>query len=366
MATTLPLESVATLQPLARWLPHLRDVPRLALTTLPTPVEPLERLGRVAGIAPPWIKRDDRSAPLYGGNKPRKLELLLGAACAGGRRRVLTFGGIGTHHGIATAVAARAAGLATTLVLVPQPVTPHVQRCLRILHALGAELHLARGTPDAVRQGLGLLARGWLRREPLALIPIGGTSVLGALGYLNAGLELAEQVAAGTLPEPATVFVPLGSGGTVAGLLAGLRLGGLSSRVVAVLVTDILPPSHRRLLRLARACLARWAPSNRVVLSAHDLEIERGFIGAGYGAPTHEADAACRLLVDAEGIPLETTYTGKCLAALLRRAAVTIVRDRPILFWDTFSSIEPAMNEALPEPDALPAPFQRFFRDATR
>jgi D-cysteine desulfhydrase len=365
MPAPLPLESVATLQPLARWLPHLHDVPRLPLTTLPTPVEPLERLGRVAGIAPPWIKRDDRSGLLYGGNKPRKLELLMGAACARGRRRVLTFGGIGTHHGLATAVAARAAGLAATLVLVPQPVTPHVQRCLRLLHALGAEMRLARGVPDAARQGLGILVRGWVRGEPPALIPTGGTSVLGALGYLNAGLELAEQVHAGLLPEPTAIFVALGSGGTVAGLLAGLRLGGLSSRIVAVLVTDILPPSRRRLLRLSRACLARWAPAARVTLSAHDLEIERGFIGDGYGAPTREADAAGRMLADAEGIPLETTYTGKCLAAMLRQAAERM-RGQPLLFWDTFSSTEPSnVPSPLPPPDQLPRPFHRFFAGTT-
>ena len=365
MSAPLPLESVATLQPLARWLPHLHDVPRLPLTTLPTPVEPLERLGRAAGIAPPWIKRDDRSGLLYGGNKPRKLELLMGAACARGRRRVLTFGGIGTHHGLATAAAARAAGLAATLVLVPQPVTPHVQRCLRLLHALGAEMHLARGAPDAARQGLAILVRGWARGEPPVLIPTGGTSVLGALGYLNAGLELAEQVDAGLLPEPSAIFVALGSGGTVAGLLAGLRLGGLSSRVVAVLVTDILPPSHRRLLRLSRACLARWAPAARVTLSAHDLEIERGFIGDGYGAPTPEADAAMRMLADAEGIPLETTYTAKCLAAMLRQAAERM-RGQPLLFWDTFSSTEPANTPSpLPSPEELPAPFHRFFAGAT-
>jgi D-cysteine desulfhydrase len=226
-------------------------------------------------------------------------------------------------------------------------------------------MHLARGTPDAARQGLAILIRGWVRGEPPGLIPTGGTSVLGALGYLNAGLELAEQVDAGLLPEPTAIFVALGSGGTVAGLLAGLRLGGLSSRVVAVLVTDILPPSHRRLLRLSRACLARWAPAARVTLSAQDLEIERGFVGGGYGAPTPEADAARRLLLDAEGIALETTYTAKCLAAMLRQAAAR-TSGEPLLFWDTFSSTEPSTAPSpLPSPEALPVPFHRFFAEAT-
>src|SRR5262245_13554409 len=355
---SLALDSVATLEPLAHWLPHLRALPRLPLTALPTPVAPLERLGRAAGIAPPWIKRDDLSGVIYGGNKPRKLELLLGAAGARGRGRVLTFGGLGTHHGLATAACGRAGGLATTLVLVPQPITPHVQRCVRLLHALGAELHLARGPLDAARQGVGLLARGWLAGEPLALVPTGGTSVLGALGYLNAGLELAEQVRAGLLPEPSAVFVALGSGGTAAGMLAGLRLAGLRSRVVAVLVTDILPPSPRRLLRLARACLDRHAPGSAAIVREGDLEIERGFAGPCYGAVTPEATAARHALEESEGITLETTYTGKCLAALLHRAPA-MPDGGPLLFWDTFSSGEPSnLPEHLPHDETLPPAFR--------
>jgi D-cysteine desulfhydrase len=355
----LALDSVATLAPLARWVSDPASLPRVPLTTLPTPVEPLERLARASGIAQLWIKRDDASGTLYGGNKPRKLELLLGAARARGRRRVLTFGPIGTHHGLATAICGRAAGLDTTLVLVPQPVTPQVQRCLRLLHACGAELHLASGVPDAARRGLALLARGWLRGEPLEVIPTGGTSSLGALGYVNAGLELAEQVRGGLLPEPAAIFVPLGSGGTVAGLVAGLRIGGLASRVVGVLVTDILPPSARRLLRLARSCLARLGPAARgVALSTDDLEIERGFVGSGYGAVTPEGEAAGRLAEHHQGIALDSTYTAKCLAALLHHGTSRTLRGKPLLFWNTFSSVEPAVAPA--PPGSLPAPFRRF------
>src|SRR6516225_5369875 len=103
----LALDSVATLAPLAHRLRHPERLPRVSLTTLPTPVEPLERMARVSGVAPLWIKRDDATGRLYGGNKPRKLELLLGAALARGRRRVLTFGALGTHHGLATTICAR-------------------------------------------------------------------------------------------------------------------------------------------------------------------------------------------------------------------------------------------------------------------
>jgi D-cysteine desulfhydrase len=358
----LPLDSVATLEPVARWLPSPADVPRIALTTLPTPVERLPRLGQRAGVAALWIKRDDLSGRIYGGNKPRKLELLLAAARARGTRRILTFGGIGTHHGLAATACGNAAGLSTTLVLVPQPVTTHVQRTLLQLHALGADLRLARGPVDAARIGLGILARGALGGEPVTLVPAGGTSVLGALGYLNAGLELAEQVRAGVAPEPAAVFVALGSGGTTAGLLAGLRLGGLSSRVVGVRVSDVLRTSHGRLLGMARACLRRYAPEANVRLVSADLDLEFGYLGPGYGAVTTEGRAALQLLAETEGIELETTYTAKCLAALLDRARDPALRGRPLLFWNTFSAIEPALpGGILPPPGSLPVPFRRFF-----
>ncbi|MEO8602699.1 MAG: pyridoxal-phosphate dependent enzyme, partial [bacterium] len=294
---------------LVRQFPALGALPRHALTNLPTAVAPLERLMHGAGVGPLWIKRDDVSSPLYGGNKPRKLEWLLGAAQARGRRAVITFGGIGTHHGLATALCARDAGLRTVLVLMPQPVTAHVRQCLLLHCASGAEMHLAGSVGGIVARSLALCTRELLRGQAMAIIPTGGTSPLGAVGYVNAAFELAEQVRAGALPEPAAIIVPLGSGGTVAGLALGCRLAGLQTRVVGVLVTDILPPSAARLARLGRATLARLRgvdpglPS--VSLTAVDLSVETGFLGAGYGAETEAGAAAARAIADGEGIALE-------------------------------------------------------------
>lgn len=348
---------------LRRWPTLAARLPRVALVEGPTPLAPLARLGAARGIPGLWIKRDDRTSPVYGGNKPRKLEWLLGSARAAGARAVMTFGGIGTHHGLATAACARAVGMRTILVLIPQPVTPHVRQCLLTDQALGAELHLASGVPDVVRRGLALLARCRWRGEPLAVIPTGGSSALGTLGYVDAALELAEQVAAGAMPEPDAIFVPLGSGGTVAGLVLGLRLAGLRTRVVGVLVTDILPPSPRRLRALARAAARRLAPEVAPPpLALDDFAIDRDFVGPAYGAPTAAAEAARDLVRELEDVRLETTYTGKCLAALLARAATPPWRDRTLLFWNTFSSVDPAgVAGPLPDWRMLPAPFHRFF-----
>jgi len=351
---------------LVRRFPSLARLPRHALTDLPTPVQPLARVARRCDLGALWIKRDDLSGPLYGGNKPRKLEWLLGAARARGRRGVMTFGGIGTHHGLATAICARDAGLQTVLVLLPQPVTEHVRHCLLLDQVVGAELHLANSVAGVAATALRRCARAVLQGQPLAIIPAGGSSAVGAIGYVNAALELAEQVRAGALPEPDAIFVPLGTGGTVAGLALGCRLAGLRSRVVAVLVTDILPPSAARLSRLARATLRRLrrvAPEIAPVTPPPtDVTILGGYLGSAYGAVTDAGLAAERVLLDEEGIALETTYTAKCMAALLDLAARPPYREQTLLFWNTYSSVDLSVTLGAPTDwRALPPPFHRFF-----
>ena len=351
---------------LVRRYPKLARLPRHALTALPTPVRPLDRLARRRDLSGLWIKRDDVSGALYGGNKPRKLEWLLGAARARGRRSVITFGGIGTHHGLATAIGARDAGMHSVLVLLPQPVTAHVRHNLLLAYAVGAELHLAASVAGVAAIALRLCGGALLRGRPLAIVPAGGSSALGTIGYVNAALELADQVRAGAMPEPDAIFVPLGSGGTAAGLALGCRLAGLRSRVVAVLVSDILPPSLARLASLGRATLRRLqraAPEiPPVVVRPDDLTIVRGYLGAAYGAVTEAGLAAQRVLAEEEGIVLETTYTAKCMAALLDLASRPPYRGRPLLFWNTYSSVDLRATVGEP-PDwhELPAAFHRFF-----
>jgi D-cysteine desulfhydrase len=369
MVTTVPHREIGTAVDLAleRRFPSLAGrLPRFALTALPTRVHRLERLGSDLGIEQLWVKRDDESGFLYGGNKPRKLEFLFGEALRRARRTVLTVGGIGTHHGLATAIAARAAGMRCILMLLRQPVTEHVRRCLRLDAAAGVELHYAPTVPVLTLRALAVCAREMLRGEPPYIIPTGGTSALGAIGYVNAAIELAEQVAQGTLPEPDWIFVPLGSGGTVAGLVLGAKLAGLRSRVAAVLVTDILPPSAGRLARLATRSLAllrRYAPEvPPVSLGAADFTIINGYVGPSYGAPTEAACRARDAMRDLETIELETTYTAKCLAAMIDATRERRYRNACVLFWNTYSSIDPAAHLGpLPDYRQLPRVFHQFF-----
>jgi D-cysteine desulfhydrase len=341
--------------------PGLRGrIPHHAFLTGPTPVSRFA----LPGVPDLWVKRDDRCTPLYGGNKPRKLEFLLGEAEQRGARRVFTTGGIGTHHGLATTILARACGIATTLVLVDQPVTDEVRESLRLFAAFGADVVDGRSVAGAVARGVPEVVRSRLRGERPYIVPTGGSGATGNLGFVAAALELAAQVHAGELPEPAAIFLPIGSGGSVAGATLGLRLAGLATRVVGVLATDILPPSPARLARLARATLRtlrRADPSiPKVALGAADFDVVRDQIGPGYGAATPAARAAVAAAREA-GLEIETTYGAKCLAELLARAASRALPEGPLLFWHTFNAVDvKAQAPGAPRIDALPERLARI------
>ena len=340
--------------------PELRGrIPHRPFLAGPTPVEPLP----LPGLPDLWVKRDDRCTPLYGWNKPRKLEFLLGEALARGARRVFTTGGIGTHHGLATAILARTGGIATTLVLVDQPVTDEVRESLRLFAAFGADVIDARSVLGAVARGVPELLRSRLRGERPYVVPTGGSGATGNLGLVSAALELAGQIRGGELPEPAAIFLPIGSGGSVAGVTLGLRLAGLAIPVVGVLVTDILPPSPSRRARLARATLRTLRRADPAIpelpLRAADFDVAREQIGPGYGAATPAAREAVATARGA-GLALETTYGAKCFAEIVARAARGTLPRGPVLFWHTFNAVDVAAHAPPPRTESLPPRLARI------
>lgn len=282
------------------------------------------------------MKNEGLYGTLYGGNKTRKLELVLADCAARGKRTILTLGGTGTNHGLATAIYARAQGMKTVLVLMDQPETERVRRQLERMRRTGATLHRTGGMATTA------LAAPWLvvrHRFPYVLW-VGGSTALATAGIVDAALEFAAQVRAGEVPEPDDVVVALGSGGTAAGLLLGLRLAGLRTRVTAVDVAA-LPFGARMVRWLARRTLAllrrRGAELPDVRLDG--LRVEHGFLGGGYGHPTSEAEAACRLAHDTSGLELEGVYTGKAMAALAELRRGRALGPGPILYWHTYNAL---------------------------
>jgi len=285
------------------------DLGRVVLGTGPTPVARLD-LGLSGEV---WWKDEGRYGDgAWGGNKVRKLEWIIPEAKRRRKSTLFTVGGIGTHWGLACALYGREHGLKTLLGLVDQPIDDHVRGQLARLEASGAELH-RYGSTRRLR-----LAAPWLLRHRPWYLPAGGSNAFGTLGYVETALEIAEQVGAGDLPEPATIVVPVGSGGTVAGLALGLRLAGLSTRVFGAVVNDMIrldAPTMARLARRTARLLRERGASGVPELSAADLTLRDDWLGSTYGDPTPasvaEVDRAA-----AAGLELEPVYTGKALAAL--------------------------------------------------
>ncbi|MEU9047149.1 MULTISPECIES: pyridoxal-phosphate dependent enzyme [unclassified Kitasatospora] len=321
-----------------RWPEVAASLPHLPLGDAPTPVRPLTGLGCRSEL---WLKDESGYGHGgWGGNKVRKLEWLLPELRRGRPRTVLTVGGLGTNWGLATALYAREQGLDVALALVDHPVDDHVRAQLRRLHDSGATLHFAHTKARL------LLAAPWLfarHTRGLALpryLPPGGSSPLGALGYVECALELAEQVVRGLLPEPGWVVTAVGSGGTAAGLALGLRLAGLRTRVLGVVVNDTLrldSAAHTRLAAKSQALLrARGARLPRIQLRADDVVAERGWLGPGYAHPTARARAVLDRAASEAGLELELTYTAKAMAALLDLDAAGRFADGPVVFLNTF------------------------------
>ncbi|MAE69027.1 MAG: 1-aminocyclopropane-1-carboxylate deaminase [Gemmatimonadetes bacterium] len=319
-------------------LSALASVPRYPCAQLPTPVQRLAELGRALGIPELWIKRDDLSGTLYGGNKIRKLSFLLGQALEEKRHRIVTAGAIGSHHSLATTLYGRRAGLEVEAALFPQPPTDHVKANLAA--NLGAGAHpIPLRSPIEVPFVLALRSR----RSGAMLIPGGGSSPRGAIGYVEAALELAEQVRTGELPEPDLAIVPLGTGGTAAGLELGLRLAGLRTRLLAVRVIDRIIGNATTVVRLAHRIqkeMHRFDPALPWVRVGR-CDVEHRQFGGRYGEATPAAIDAAHQARALEGIELETTYTAKALAAIVCRAREGSLPNGPILFWNTFSSVRP-------------------------
>ena len=289
---------------------------------------PVERWN-VSGVSL-LIKRDDRSAPLLGGgNKVRALEFLL--AGVGHGDTVLTVGATGSTHALAVAEYARSLGADCEVITWPQETNA-------IARATSAKLNsVARITSASSVAAAYLIAFIRRARRRLIWVPAGGSVALGAIGHVNAALELVAQLQRHRLPMPRTIVVPLGSGGTVAGMLVGLAIAGARTRVVGVRVVPSIVANRGHVLRLARQTrqlLSRLANARVAAVDANCLEIEQDAYGGAYGRETPDAQAAARALRASGGPPLDATYSAKAFGVAVARARRA--PDEDVLFWLTF------------------------------
>ncbi|MDD3765331.1 MAG: pyridoxal-phosphate dependent enzyme [Nevskiales bacterium] len=320
--------------PLFDAFPKLQALPRAGLFEGVTPVA---RLGDAQDV---WVKRDDLSASDYGGNKIRKLDLLLADAAARGCRDLVTFGYSGSNFVAATAWHGRKLGLDTHAFLLPQAAAPYIgDNLATALHARArlqvAPTERAVATAAALRSARLLMRH---RRWP-QWIPPGGSTALGAIGFVNAAFELRHQVEAGLLPPPEQLYVAFSSMGSVAGLAIGLALAGLPTRIQAVQVVGPQFASRARLDRLVARTLrllARHDPAAAPNTVA-PVDIRTEFFGRTYAVPTPATRQAMQRFEAATGARSDSAYSGKALACLYADVDAGIPRG-PALYWHTFNA----------------------------
>lgn len=288
-----------------------------------TPIQRAERLERLLGLDQQgiglFLKRDDHMSLGGGGNKLRKLEFHLGAAQQAGVDTIITVGGVQSNHARLTAAACARLGMACELILtrsVPKTDVDYEFNGNVLLDQLfGAELQVRNAGSDALALAETRVAQLRDAGRQAKVIPMGGSTPLGSLGYARCAAEIVRQES-----ELGVTFnqvvVPNGSAGTHAGLAAGFQLLGRGTSIVkSYSVLSDRESSATRTLNLTRDTLALL--DNHGDLATNDIVIDGSQLGDGYGLPTDAMQDAVRLMARAEGLLIDPVYSGKAFAGLL-------------------------------------------------
>src|SRR6266446_1278196 len=305
--------------------------PRLSLGLRPTPLRRVPSFSKAVG-ADVWLKRDDLNGDAAGGSKVRKLEFLLGEAARTDADTLVTVGAPQSNHARTVAAAAAMNGLDCDLVLGgTRPSAPTGSLVADLM--LGARLHFA-GTDDwDVLESLAAALANELREEGRRpfVMPVGGSTRVGALGFVGAFMELMEQIPVVELLR-CTIVHASSSGGAQAGLEVGRQLLGLPGpRIVGVAVAksaDALRAGSHELMTQT----AQRLGFDRALSPPYLVD---GFIGSGYAIPTPGGRAAMSLLARSEGILTDPVYTAKALDAVVKLASAHEFGQGPVVFWHT-------------------------------
>lgn len=291
---------------------QIGSLPRIRLTSLPTPLEPAPRLGASLGIDL-YVKRDDATSLALGGNKVRKLEFSMAKAKAQGCDTVITTGAVQSNHTRMTAAAARRLGMTPVLLL--EGTEPQGRQGNLLLdHLFGAEVSYLPDGADLERESARAAEeQRALGRKPY-VIPWGGSNPVACVGYLLGAVELVQQaVDAGISVRH--VFMAAGSCGTLAGFALGMKALSPGTKVWGISISRSAAGVREAVSRLS-------AGAARLVGMGAGLEPEEvladdSYLGDGYGVPTKEGLEAIRLAASTEGLILDPVYTGKAMAGLV-------------------------------------------------
>jgi D-cysteine desulfhydrase family pyridoxal phosphate-dependent enzyme len=295
----------------------------------PTPVHRLERFSRAIGREV-WIKRDDLISVGVGGNKVRKLGYLVADALSQGADYLVSVGAEQSNHARCVAAVAAIEGLGCDLVLGGDPESPVVGNLL-LDHMLGARIQFPGTDAWEELERVSLHVADQLRsngKRPYVM-PIGGSTPIGALGFVDAYLELREQLQVAGV-TPSSIVHATSSGGTQSGLAIGAHLLGDATKIVGIGVAKTAGDLRAEIMEISEGCLNLL----RADVGAPDITVVPGFLGRAYAETTPGSLEALQLLLRTEGILVDPVYTAKALHAVIG-APASVLGDGPIVFWHT-------------------------------
>lgn len=303
----------------------------------PTPLEYLENISADLGIKL-YIKRDDMTGLGGGGNKLRKLEYLLYDAINSQCTALITSGGIQTNHGRLTAAVAAKFGLKCAIVCVDGNAPEVLAGNLLLDRLMGAEVVIKRDDgremQEQLCEAIGFVKQQYeLNGEKVYVIPTGGSTTLGALGYMECAEEIAHQVKA-VGHESAEIICAVGSLGTYMGLFCGLKSIDYPANLIGI---SIMPWPENGLANVLHF-FDEIKKEYGLPFSANmqEFHIETGYARGGYNNSSQEIRDAVKYMARREGIILDPCYTGKAFAGLLQMLKEgKIERDTPIVFLHT-------------------------------
>ncbi len=312
---------------------------RVPLGFYPTPIERLDRLSRYLAGPEIYVKRDDQTGLAGGGNKTRKLEFLLADARARHCDHLVTIGGPQSNHCRQTAAAAARMGMGCSLVLRGDAMSERLGNLL-LNDLFGAEVHWAgHREREAVADELAAAIRSGGGRP--YLVPLGGSTPLGALGYVSAMQEALAQIEAQHL-EIDSMVVASSSAGTQAGLVLGAALLGWKGRILGISIdaaADALAARVRAIAQAAADLLDRGETAERRSEAAHVfpcVEVNANYLGRGYAVVGDLEREAIRTVARTEGLLLDPVYTGRAMGALIDLIhRCVFVSGQRVLFWHT-------------------------------
>jgi D-cysteine desulfhydrase family pyridoxal phosphate-dependent enzyme len=303
------------------------NLPRKHLGTFPTPLEPLPYFSAWLGGPQVWVKRDDHTGLAFGGNKTRKLEYLIAEAESHGAGMVLTRGAVQSNHCRQTAAAAARAQLGCQLVLAGHP-PQHTTGNTLLDHLLGAKIIWSEDDDPQVRLEQAF-EQAWEAGARPYMIPYGGSSPLGVVGYVQAMRELAEQDL-----NFDHMLLASSSGGTQAGLLVGARMVGYQGQITGISVDLPAQPLQEHIADLASQTADLLGLNQQFVVE--DVSIDDAYLGDGYGIMGEVELEAVKALAEHEGLMLDPVYTGRAMAGLIGQVRTgEITPDERVLFWHT-------------------------------